>query len=37
MDKEIKDSKLIIKENSGHFAYLENAPDFIEKTLKFLA
>jgi len=37
MHKLIMKSELVTKENSGHYAYLENNSDFNEKLLGFLA
>lgn len=36
MDQLIPNSELIVKQNSGHYAFLENSPDFIQQIEKFL-
>ncbi len=36
MEKEIRNSKLVIIKNAGHFSYLDNFPDFSYALLDFL-
>ena len=36
MEKEIRDSGLVVYENAGHFAYLERLPNFVAVVSHFL-